>query len=235
MSTLLLTYNPLYVRFGLAGLAVLLIVGYLLYHLSQSGKTQPKGPAAVAKNPAPVAKVPAPVSMSPAPSSQLFEYSSRGGSTVLGEIARAALILLAVCVAAGLILISMPEGTIDGMAQSLRLRKGVTPPQEAISLLYLGDEIKGKEFHIRGVIRNISTQPIEKLDATIRLYAPDGILIETAVIRMDAEVIAPDATATFHLAYPDFAGQFGSYSVDFKLRQGQAMPFKDVRGPRAGG
>jgi len=221
MSTLLLSYNPLYVRMGLAALAVLLIIGYLLYHLSRTRK--------------PRAEVPPPADKSPSSGPRMFDYSSRGGSTLPGNIARAALILLAVCVALGLLLISMPDGTIDSMAQSLRLRKGETPPQEGISLLYLGDEIKGKEFHIRGVIRNISTQPIEKLDATIRLYAPDGILIETAVIRMDAEVIAPDATATFHLAYPDFAGQFGSYSVDFKLRQGQAMPFKDVRGPRAGG
>jgi len=221
MSTLLLNYNPLYVRFGLAGLAILLILGYLLYHLLRSGKTQ--------------AKVPAPVAKPPASGPPMFEYSSRPDSTFLGAIARAALILLAVCVAVGLVLISIPEGTIDSMAQTLRLRKGVTPPQEGISLLYLGDEIKGKEFHIRGVIRNISTQPIEKLDAMIRLYAPDGILIETTVVRLDAEVIAPDATATFNLAYPDFAGQFGSYSVDFKLRQGQAMPFKDMRGPRAGG
>jgi len=221
MSTLLLNYNPLYVRFGLAGLAILLILGYLLFHLLRSGKTQAKAPASVAKR--------------PTSGPQMFEYSSRSGSTLLGEIARAVLILLAVCVAAGLVLISIPEGTIDSMAQSLRLRKGETPPEEGISLLYLGDEMKGKEFHIRGVIRNISTQPIEKLDAMIRLYAPDGILIETTVVRMDAEVIAPDATATFNLAYPDFSGQFGSYSVDFKLRQGQAMPFKDMRGPRAGG
>jgi hypothetical protein len=220
MSILLLTYNPLYMRIGLAALAVLLIFGYLLYHHRRSRRAQSKAPAAGGR--------------SPSSSPQLFEYSSRPGATVLGEIMRGMLILLAVCVAAGLILISMPEGTIDRMAQSLRLRKGETPPQEGISLLYLGDEIKGKEFHIRGVIRNISTQPIEKLDAMIRLYASDGILIETTVVRMDAEVIAPDATASFNLAYPDFTGQFGSYSVDFKLRQGQAMPYKDMRGPRAG-
>jgi hypothetical protein len=219
MSILSLTYNPLYIRIGLAALAVLLTVGYLLYHRRRSRATR-KTPDAGAK--------------SPSSHPQLFEYSSRPGTTVPGEIMRGALILLAVCIAAGLILISLPEGTIGRMAESLRLRKGETPPQEAISLLYLGDEIKGKEFHIRGVIRNISTQPIEKLDAQIRLYAPDGILIETTVVRMDAEVIAPDATASFHLAYPDFTGQFGSYSVDFKLRQGQAMPYKDMRGPRAG-
>ena len=152
MSILSLTYNPLYTRIGLAALAVLLIVGYLLYHRRRSRRAQKP-------------RLRSPAAKSPSSSPQLFEYSSRPGSTVPGEIMRGALILLAVCVAAGLILISMPEGTIDRMAQSLRLRNGETPPQEAISLLYLGDEIKGKEFHIRGVIRNISTQPIEKLDA----------------------------------------------------------------------
>ena len=64
---------------------------------------------------------------------------------------------------------------------------------------------------------------------TVRLYAADGSLLETAVVRMDTEVIAPDATSSFHLTYPDYTGQFGSYSVDFKLRQGDSLPYKDMR------
>jgi hypothetical protein len=50
---------------------------------------------------------------------------------------------------------------------------------------------------------------------------------------MDAEVIAPDAIASFHLAYPDYSGQFGSYTVDFKLRQGEILSYKDMRGAHA--
>ncbi len=148
---------------------------------------------------------------------------------MLREVARAGLIILALCVAAGFLLILVPEGAVDRMAQDWRARRGQLPQEDRISLLYLGDERQGKEFHIKGVIRNISTQPIEKLDAMVRLYAKDGSLLETAVIRMDTESIAPDATSTFNLSYPDYSGLFGSYAVDFKLRQGEPVSFKDMR------
>jgi hypothetical protein len=170
------------------------------------------------------------VSVSP----PLFRQFGRSRSSLLRDVMRGLLILLAFYVAAGLTLILLPEGAVDRMAQMIRLRNGEPPQQEAmISLLYLGDEVQDKEFHIRGVIRNISTQPIEKLDATVRLYAPDGSLQETTVVRMDSEAIAPDAIASFHLTHPEYSGQIGSYTVDFKLRQGQAVSYKDLRGPHA--
>lgn len=215
MPILPLTYNPLLARIGLVLACLILVAVYLVL---QSRRTRS------ARKPLPAAQRPS------GPSDQhLFEHSVRPGSSVLGEIMRAALILLAICIAGGLVLILIPEGTIDRVAQNLRLKSGQLPPQERISLLYLGDETKGKEFHIKGVIRNISTQPIEKLDATVRLYAPDGSLLETAIVRMDLDTIAPDAISSFHLTYPDYAGQFASYSVDFKLRQGETMPYKDMR------
>lgn len=149
------------------------------------------------------------------------------------RILQGALVVLACIVAAGFLLIVLPEKTIDRWAEMLRLRAASPPVQEEpIALLYLGDEIAGKEFHIRGVVRNVSTRPIEKLDAVIRLYAADGILVETAVVRTDPETIAPDATATFHLVYRDYQGQFTSYSADFKLRHGDPVRFKDMRGAR---
>ena len=52
---------------------------------------------------------------------------------------------------------------------------------------------------------------------------------------MDTDLIAPDATSTFNLVYPGYAGQFSSYSVDFKTREGEPVPFKDLRGARQGG
>ena len=215
MPILPLTYNPLFARIGLVVLGLFLVTAYLFFQSRRMAR---------ARKPAPTAQV------SPGQADQhLFEHSVRPGSSLLSEIMRAALIVLAICVARGFFMILVPEGSIDRLAQNLRLKSGQLPPQERISLLYLGDETKGKEFHIRGVVRNISTQPIEKLDATVRLYAPDGSLLETAVVRMDMESIAPDATSSFHLTYPDYADQFGSYAVDFKLRQGDAVPFKDMR------
>jgi hypothetical protein len=222
MSILLLTYDPLYMRILLAALVILIVAGYLLYRLDRARRARQARLRAPARTPAPVPARP-----------QLFQHFVRPGSSLLGDVMRGLLILLAICVAAGFILILLPEGAVDRMAQIIRLKNGEPPQQERISLLYLGDEIQGKEFHIRGVIRNISTQPIEKLDATVRLYAPDGNLLETTVVRMDAEVIAPDAIASFHLTYPDYSRQFGSYTVDFKLRQGEILSYKDLRGAHA--
>ena len=220
MNILTVSYNPLYVRLGLISLAAALLLGYIVLLFRRRRQAGIESPASERKR--------------PAPSAHLFEFTYRPGSSLVATVMRAALILLAIWVAGGLFMVTMPQGTLDRMAQALRLRNPTPPVQENISLLYLGDEIKGKEFHIRGAIRNISTLPLEKLDAMIRLYAPDGSLIETSVVRMDAERIAPDAISAFHLTYPDFAGQFASYAVEFKLRDGQALPYKDMRGAHTG-
>jgi hypothetical protein len=215
MPTFLLTYNPFVARVALIVLGLLFVVLYVLYHAHRARRRRL---AAAASQSMPDPAAPA-----------LFERGIPVGSSLVIDILRGALILLAFCVAAGLTLIVLPDPTLDRIAQHLRLRSGQLPPQESISLLYLGDETKGNEFHIRGVVRNILTQPIEKLDAVVRLYAGDGSLIETAVARMDSEAIAPDATSSFHLSFPESAGQFASYAIDFKLRQGDAVLYKDMR------
>jgi hypothetical protein len=219
MCVLLLSYNPLAARVALVVLAILLILGFLLYQLHRQRTHRRRAReehAAPATAPLPADR-------------PMFHDSVRPGSQALRDGGRIALILLATCVAAGLVIVVLPQGTVDRLAQNLRLRNPQALAQERISLLYLGDETRGKEFHIQGVIRNISTEPIEKLDTTVRLYAPDGSLLETLVVRMDIEQIAPDATSSFHLTYPDYKGQFGGYAVDFKLRQGDPLPYKDMR------
>jgi hypothetical protein len=164
------------------------------------------------------------------PSFRTFERQT----SIWADVLRAFLIVSACMVSLGLVLLIVPQGYFQRATDSLRVRTGALPPQEKIAFLYLGDEARNNEFHIRGVVRNISTQPIEQLDANIRLYAPDRTLLETSVVRMDTEAILPDAIGTFHLTYPDYRGQFGSYSVDFKLRQeGEPVPYKDMRGIRA--
>jgi hypothetical protein len=146
--------------------------------------------------------------------------------------ARAGLVFLALIVAIGFILILLPQNMMEKMVQTVRATKAADLPSEKIALLYLGDEVKGDEFHIRGVVRNISSEPVEKLDATVRLYSADNTLLETVVVRMHLDVIPPDATSEFHVSYPKFNGQFTSYSVDFKLRQGDHVSYKDRRGVR---
>jgi hypothetical protein len=145
---------------------------------------------------------------------------------------RATLVLLALLVATGFVLILLPKSMMEKMVQTVRATKAADLPSDKIALLYLGDEVKGDDFHIRGVVRNISSEPVEKLDATVRLYSADNTLQETVVVRMHLDVIPPDAISEFHLSYPKFNGQFTSYSVDFKLRQGDHVSYKDRRGVR---
>ena len=154
-------------------------------------------------------------------------------SPVTLDVLRGVLIMAAIAAAAALVLVLLPQSTVDRMAVSLQPRNAPGPPPEKIAFLYLGDEVKDNQFHIRGVVRNISAQPIEQLQATVRLYAPDRTLLETQVVRMDSETVFPNATASFHLSFSEYRGQFGSYSLDFKLAQGDAVPYKDARETRA--
>ena len=142
------------------------------------------------------------------------------------------LIALACIVALGLLLILVPDGGFDRLIRSLRATRAADIPDERIALLYLGDELKAGQFHIRGIVRNIDREAIERIDASLRLYGSDGSLLETAIVRFDRESIDPDETAEFHLTYPKYAGQFGSYSVDFRMRDGELVPYKDRRGTR---
>ena len=147
------------------------------------------------------------------------------------DLLRAFLIILAVLVAAGCILALLPQRTIDQMAQNLQSRHTAARP-ERIALLYLGDEAKEGTLRIRGVVRNISTEPIEQLDAVVRFYARDRNPLETILVRMDKETIAPDEIARLELVVPNQAMQYAAYAVEFKLRQGESVAYKDMRKPK---
>jgi hypothetical protein len=144
------------------------------------------------------------------------------------DLLRAALLVLALIIAAGLTLVALPQSAVDGLASKFEARYAAAQ-QEKIALLYLGDDMNGNDFRIRGLVRNISILPIEQLDAAVRLYSHDGTILETTVVRMNKETIAPNETAQFELVYPDYKMDFGSYSVDFKLRQGSPVDYKDMR------
>jgi hypothetical protein len=150
---------------------------------------------------------------------------------VLGDLFRALLIILSLVIAAGFVLILLPQPAIDRMAQDLQSRHA-GPQQYRIGLLYLGDTIQNDEFKIRGVVRNISADPIDQLDAAVRFYAHDGSILQTTIVRMNKETIAPDEIAQFELVYPDYKMEFASYAVEFKLRDGALIPYKDMRGNR---
>lgn len=150
---------------------------------------------------------------------------------MLFDLLRLLLIALSIVVAAGFVLILLPQPTVDKMAHDLQARRATGNP-EKIALLYLGDEIKDNAFHVRGAVRNITTAPLERLDAAVRLYAQDGSILETTVLRMDKETIAPDEVAQFDLVYPNYKMEFAKYSVEFKLRDGGMVSYKDMRATR---
>jgi hypothetical protein len=161
------------------------------------------------------------------PALELIDKPSR----FLADAGRSLLILLALVVAVGFILIILPQPTVDKMTQDLRTRYTGGAQAEKIGLIYLGDEIdpKTNSFHVRGAVRNISNVSISKLDAAVRLYLHDGTIYQTAMVSMDKEVIAPDAVGQFDLVYPNYKMQFEKYQVEFKLRDGDLAPYKDMR------
>ncbi len=150
---------------------------------------------------------------------------------LLADLLRVLLVVLSLVVAAGFVLILLPQPSMDKMTRDLQARRG-TDQQEKIAFLYLGDEVKDNEFHIRGAVRNITTTPIEQLDAAIRLFDHNENVLETTIVRMNKETIAPDEVAQFELVYPNYKMEFSKYSVEFKLRDGGLVNYKDMRATR---
>ena len=144
------------------------------------------------------------------------------------DLLRVLLILLSLAAAGGLVLVLLPQPSVERMVQWLQARHTVANPEQ-IAFLYLGHETTNNELHIRGVVRNITAMPIEKLDAIVRFYAHDGSLLETTVVRMSKETIGPNEIGQFDLVNPNYRSGFASYSVEFKLRQGLIVPYKDLR------
>lgn len=218
---------------GVLLIAVVCIVGHYRKKIGKSGK--PETPIAESEktdqspsnkpdsSSAPRADVP-----ETAPRDRPAFHTLDRKSSLFIDLFRVLLIPLSLIVAAGFILILLPQSATDKLVQDLQSRSGATG-REKIALLYLGHQLKNSELKIRGVVRNISTDPIEQLDAAIRLYSSDGELLETAITRMDKETIGPDEIAQFELVYPEYRSEFSSYSVEFKLRRGEVVPYKDLR------
>jgi hypothetical protein len=166
-----------------------------------------------------------------APAALLFT-TSRSAPGAWTDLARALLLLLGVVVAAALLLALLPDRTFEGMTRALHSRHA-RGAQERIALLYLGNASAADAFRIRAVVRNISTAPIDGLDAAIRLYAHDGTLCETVIARTDRETVPPGELARLEVALVGERPEIGAYSVQFKLRGGEALATRDLRKPAA--
>jgi len=227
----------LLISLGVIGIAVI----FFAYYRREKGIKKAKGPVvrldldgeeSSADSDADTPQSPKDLSAAASPSPSPAFVSLRGRQWVLADVFRALLILLSLVVALGFVMILLPQPAVDKMAMDLRSRYGV-PLNEKIALLYLGDTVQGDDFRIRGVIRNITADPIEKLDAAIRFYAQDGTILQTSIVRMDKETIAPDEIAQFNVVYPNYQKEIASYAVEFKLRQGDLVHYKDMRGNRS--
>lgn len=148
------------------------------------------------------------------------------------DLLRAFLIVLSILAAAAVALILLPQRTIDTIVHQLQSRHA-SPVQERIALLYLGDEVEDGKFRIRGVVKNITTTPIEQMDATVCLYARDGAATETVLVQLDKEALAPDEIARLDLVIPNYKMDIFRYAVEFKLRDGSKISYKDMRMDRS--
>lgn len=166
-----------------------------------------------------------------APAPPLFALPGNAPG-VWADLARALLLLAGVAAAAALLLVLLPDRTFDSMTRALHSRHA-GGAAERIALLYLGDAPGDETFRIRAVVRNISADPIDGLDAAVRLYARDGSLTETVIARMDRETVGPGELARLEVALVGGRPQVGAYSVEFKLRGGEALAYRDMRRPAA--
>jgi len=125
-------------------------------------------------------------------------------------------------------LVVLPQSAVDKLAARLESRRGVSE-YEKIALLYLSDEFLDGSFRIRAVIRNIAAAPTERIDAVVRLYSRERALLETVVARLDKDIIEPNDFARLELTVPRHTEGFAGYAVEFKSREGDIIPYKDMR------
>jgi hypothetical protein len=161
-------------------------------------------------------------------SNQKFKIENQK-SNLFADPGRAIILIAGVVALSGVTLVLLPQSAVDKMAARLESRHGVTD-HEKIALLYLVDEFAGGAFRIRGVIRNIDAAPTERIDAIVRLYNIERDLLETIVVRLDKDIIEPNDFARLELTVPRHTEGFAGYAVEFKLREGRVIPYKDMRG-----
>jgi hypothetical protein len=151
------------------------------------------------------------------------------------DAGRVAILVAAFVAAAAVVLVALPQGAVEALAGRLEARRRTSEP-EKVALLYLGDAFDeaGGTYRIRGVVRNVSPRPLGQMDAIVRLYNRNRVLLEAVIVRLDKDALAPGDFARLNLTIPKETEGFAGYAVEFKLRGGEALPYKDLRGARRG-
>jgi hypothetical protein len=164
---------------------------------------------------------------SPAQQASIFSTPQKPSGIWL-DLLRGVLLILSLLIIAAVTLVLLPQRALDTIVHQFESRHS-SPIQERIALLYLGDEIENGSFRIRGVVKNIAAGPIEKMDAAVRLYDREGSATKTVLIRLDKEVIDPGAIARLDLVIPNYKMDISGYAVEFQLRDGEKISYKDLR------
>ena len=149
-------------------------------------------------------------------------------SSLWTDVGRMFILISGIIALSCVVLVLLPQSAVDKMAVRLENRRGIDT-HEKIALLYLTDEFTDGAFRIRGVIRNITATPAERIDAVVRLYSRERALLETVVVRLDKDIIEPNDFARLELMIPEQTDGFAGYAVEFKLREGGALTYKDMR------
>ena len=149
-------------------------------------------------------------------------------SGVLADVFRALIIIIGIIALSGIALVLLPQNTVEKIAARIERHRG-SVEHEKIALVYLAEESANGAFHLRGVIRNISAAQTERVDAVVRLYSRNRELLETVVVRLDKDIIEPNDFARFEMTVPEYVDGFAGYAVEFKLREGGVLPYKDMR------
>lgn len=144
------------------------------------------------------------------------------------DLCRAFILIAGFIALSCLTLVILPQSAVNTIAALIE-NHGAGGEHEKIALLYLADEFTDGVFHIRGVVRNISDDPAERIDAVVRLYNNARTLLETVVVRLDKDVLAPNDFARLELTVPGHTEGFAGYAVEFKQREGGGIPYKDLR------
>ena len=144
------------------------------------------------------------------------------------DLCRALILIAGVVALLGVALVVLPQSAFDKLASRLENRRGGAE-YEKIALIYLADDFTDGVYRVRGVIRNITAEPAERIDAVVRLYSIERSLLETVVVRLDKDIIEPNDFARLELTIPRHTEGFAGYAVEFKLREGGVLPYKDMR------
>ena len=98
-----------------------------------------------------------------------------------------------------------------------------------IELVALQHEMRAGRLVVTGALRNpADAAPLTNVEAVVDLFDRSDHVLATERTRIDRDLLAPGASATFSVAMPNVAGT-ARYRVEFRLGGRDALPHVDRR------